>query len=352
MLQLYILVSLFLFPFSFSIPTFISPSLSLSTKHHQKKMSTLISCQLATFIDHLETTANSLPKSFDTVDNDVTAFTESEPSTSNAHAVNDTDDDDLFAATIIKPKRTDDDWFLASAELTKLSKNTDLARNVVISLQQRERLQSSKSQLSGSSATSNTMMPVTASPVPALRARLAEVSAKASEAETLVRAHLSDERERARVLKRQQHQQQFDVTSHPGSSPLSPTSTTSTTSTTKPASSPSSSTEKGNPLSLDQKLTIQQSTQDTLSTDILKLVRTIKADAISFSEKLALDTAVMEGAAGSLERSSGVMGRVGSKLNEYQRSTAIGWWFYIMAVVFLVAAVSGSMIVIRIFPKW
>lgn len=124
-----------------------------------------------------------------------------------------------------------------------------------------------------------------------------------------------------------------------------------------PASTPvkssnKNSTEEEKKLSFDTKMSIQSQAQSSISSDILSLVRQIRSDAVAFSEKLAQDSEVLKGTANSLEKSSGIMGVVGGKMNEYRRSTAIGYWFYIWAVLFLVAAIVGGMIVIRLFPKW
>jgi SNARE protein 1 len=105
-------------------------------------------------------------------------------------------------------------------------------------------------------------------------------------------------------------------------------------------------------MSAQEKLSVQKDVQETLSTEILGMVSNLKANAVAFADKLGQDTAVVQDAADALNRSSGMLDKVGSRLNQYRQTGAIGWWFYIWAVVFMVVALIGGMIVIRLFPKW
>jgi SNARE protein 1 len=103
---------------------------------------------------------------------------------------------------------------------------------------------------------------------------------------------------------------------------------------------------------LQTKLRVDENEQDDIANDVLSLVRRMKQNAVDMNQKLAKDDAMVKDTAAALESSSTKMGSVGQKMNEYQRTAAIGYFFYIKAVVFMVVAVAGGMIIIRLFPKW
>lgn len=103
---------------------------------------------------------------------------------------------------------------------------------------------------------------------------------------------------------------------------------------------------------LQTKLRVDENEQDDIANDVLSLVRRMKQNAVDMNQKLTRDDAIVKDTAAALESSSTKMGSVGQKMNEYQRTTAVGYFFYIKAVVFMVVAVAGGMIVIRLFPKW
>jgi hypothetical protein len=105
-------------------------------------------------------------------------------------------------------------------------------------------------------------------------------------------------------------------------------------------------------LSLNDKLSVQQTVQEDLSHDILGMVSKIKSNAIALSEKMATDADVVRSTGEALNRTSSSMEKVGSRLNKYHKTGALGWRFYIMAVVFLIVAVFAGMTIIRLFPKW
>ncbi|KAG5354784.1 hypothetical protein CJU89_6575 [Yarrowia sp. B02] len=104
--------------------------------------------------------------------------------------------------------------------------------------------------------------------------------------------------------------------------------------------------------SLDTKLRVDEHEQDDIANDVLSLVRRMKQNAVDMNAKLAQDDRLVKDTAAALESSSTKMGSVGQKMSDYQRTAAIGYFFYIKAVVFMVVAVAGGMIVIRLFPKW
>ena len=251
-------------------------------------------------------------------------------------------DEDLFTAdtdprssTRLKSPQDEDDWFLVSLESAKLAKNTDLARDAVFTLQQKEKKSSHNNNNSDRDSRMG-MLPLTASPVDALKSRLMDLNVRNQLTDTALR----------------QHNQQQQAAAAAAAAATARQKLVAESSDLGQARSVAKSQKDQETFTLDQKIQIQQNTQESLANDILSLVRTIKQDAISLSNKLAVDADVIRNTALSLEKSTGVMGRVGSKLGEYHRSTAIGWWFYIMAVVFMVCAVAGAMIIVRLFPKW
>lgn len=105
-------------------------------------------------------------------------------------------------------------------------------------------------------------------------------------------------------------------------------------------------------LSMEDKLSIDRNTQDSISSDLLAMVSTIKQNAMKFNEKMTADEDVLRNTSEALHQTSSNMDKVGSRLSKYRSSTAIGWWFYIFSVLFLIIAIIAGMIIIRIFPKW
>lgn len=105
-------------------------------------------------------------------------------------------------------------------------------------------------------------------------------------------------------------------------------------------------------MSLDDKLSVQHRVQEDLSHDILDMVSKIKANAIALGDKLATDTDVVTSTSEALHKTSGSMAKVGTRLNKYHSSGALGWKFYIMAIIFLIVAIFSGMTIIRLFPKW
>lgn len=103
---------------------------------------------------------------------------------------------------------------------------------------------------------------------------------------------------------------------------------------------------------LQTKLRVDENEQDDIANDVLSLVRRMKQNAVDMNTKLNKDDALVRDTGAALERSAAKMGSVGERMGEYQRTAAIGYFFYIKAVVFMVVAVAGGMIVIRLFPKW
>lgn len=99
-------------------------------------------------------------------------------------------------------------------------------------------------------------------------------------------------------------------------------------------------------------LAIQETTQQELSENILEMVRDIRKNAELFSEKLAADSGVVDATGDALNNASSKMDSVGTKLNKYRRTSALGWWFYIKATVFITAALIIGMLLVQLMPKW
>lgn len=102
----------------------------------------------------------------------------------------------------------------------------------------------------------------------------------------------------------------------------------------------------------EDKVLLQQNTQDAISSEILSFVSTLKANTLRFRESLATDTSLLNDASDALENSATSMGVVGKKMSGYKRGAAIGWKFYIVASLGLFFAFVAGMILIRLFPKW
>lgn len=99
-------------------------------------------------------------------------------------------------------------------------------------------------------------------------------------------------------------------------------------------------------------LAVQDTMQQELSENILEMVRNIRKNAESFSEKLAADSGVVDASGEALNNATSKMDSVGSKLNKYRRTSALGFWFYIKAALFIVGALIGGMLLVQLMPKW
>lgn len=305
-------------------------------------MTTLLACQLSTLLDHLESSAASLPRSTDPTD-DTTAVSSDKT---------DQQQDDLFSAQIdhapFQTPSTEDDWFLAGAELAKLAKNTDLARDAVLAMPavHTDVVKHSGGGGKGERGATGARAGKETVKSEELKLRLADVNAATLETESVVRRYWvkASEARAAAAASAAKTDTHSDLNEKAAGS-----------------SKDDNNTEKQSlfgdlkdkaEVTFTEKLHLNHTLHSTLSNDILSLVRTLKQDALSFSEKLAADANVLDSTARSLERSSGAMGRVGSRLGEYRRTSALGWWFYVVAVLGIVAAVIGGMIIIKLFPKW
>lgn len=111
---------------------------------------------------------------------------------------------------------------------------------------------------------------------------------------------------------------------------------------------PTSSNSQEAPSRLD----VHEVEQQELSRDVLEMVEAIKKNAEQFSAKLEADGDVLTAATEAISRTAGSMTGVGSRLQKYRKTNAIGWWFYIWAILFMILATVGGMLVTRIFPKW
>ncbi|KAA8898676.1 hypothetical protein TRICI_006493 [Trichomonascus ciferrii] len=109
---------------------------------------------------------------------------------------------------------------------------------------------------------------------------------------------------------------------------------------------------QGHSSSMDQKLSVQRNTQETLSSEILDMVSTMKNNALRFADKIAQDNNVIQSTSDALHKSSGSMNKVGSRLSSWQKSSALGYKFYILSALFLFLALVLGMTFVRLFPKW
>lgn len=100
------------------------------------------------------------------------------------------------------------------------------------------------------------------------------------------------------------------------------------------------------------RLEVHELQQQELSRDVLEMVEAIKKNAEQFSAKLESDNDVLTAATEAITRTAGSMTGVGTRLQKYRKTNAIGWWFYIWSVLFMVLALVGGMLVTQIFPKW
>jgi hypothetical protein len=91
--------------------------------------------------------------------------------------------------------------------------------------------------------------------------------------------------------------------------------------------------------------------QESLSTEILGFASTLKANAIKMGEKLAADTKLVESAGEALEKVVGGVEKTSTQLNKYTKSDALGWRFYILAVLGVFLSLVFGMTIVWIFPK-
>lgn len=97
---------------------------------------------------------------------------------------------------------------------------------------------------------------------------------------------------------------------------------------------------------LSEKLASHQDTQDSLLHDISGFIANIKKNATLLGDKMSQDQDIVESAASALNKSSDTMAKTGGRLTKYRSDTAIGFWFYIYAAIFIaVAAIVGAVIV-------
>ncbi|PRT57062.1 Protein transport protein use1 [Wickerhamiella sorbophila] len=109
---------------------------------------------------------------------------------------------------------------------------------------------------------------------------------------------------------------------------------------------------RGQKMSNADHLAVQDTMQQELSENILEMVRDIRKNAEIFSEKLAADSGVVDATGDALNKATSKMDSVGSKLNKYRKTSALGFWFYVKATLFIVGALIGGMLLVQLMPKW
>lgn len=227
----------------------------------------------------------------------------------------------------------DHDIFIASLELEKLNSNMDRARSILLDI---ESTSSSPGESPSASTTSllrtaNTGMPAKTS---MLRSHLKSLNDRLQRIGQTVRSvQVNETRMYNDELTKLHHRRTSSVT-------------TASLKNALPKE------EQGHSSSMDQKLSIQRNTQETLSSEILDMVSTMKNNALKFADKIAQDNNVVQSTSDALHKSSGSMNKVGTRLSSWQKSSALGYKFYILSALFLFLALVLGMTFVRLFPKW
>lgn len=100
------------------------------------------------------------------------------------------------------------------------------------------------------------------------------------------------------------------------------------------------------------KMEVNQDMHNELSEDLVAMVQKIRANAEKFNEKLEADKSVVDAAADALQNAGSNMSNVGQRLSKYRKSSALGWKFYIMAVLGIIGSLMLGMMLIHLFPKF
>lgn len=214
---------------------------------------------------------------------------------------------------------------------------------------------STPSSTNAPSSTKSARVPTTPKPVPVHlnNARLTTLGAKTMDLRLRVRDRELEERDRLRDLQEQKAAEEAAK----AAAELEPLQSLQTDSEPSIIDEPSISVPgsfvgRGKAMTDEDKVLVQQDIQESLATDILSLVATMKSNAIKFRDSMATDTKVLSETSDALEQSATSMGVVGKKMSSYRKSAAIGWMFYFWASLGIFVAVVAAMAIIRLFPKW
>lgn len=227
------------------------------------------------------------------------------------------------------------DVFIASLELEKLNVTMDKARSILLELEA-----STSSPNNSPSASTNSLLMRSSSPkinntqTGPLRTHLKTLNSRIQHIGQTIRAIQLQETnlyndEQRRKQQQEQQGKEKDVSSFKHRN-----------------------ISHNNDSSLDQKLSVQKNTQETLSTEILDMVSTMKSNALKFADKITEDNNVVSSTSEALHKSSGNMNKVGNKLSTWQKSSALGYRFYIFAGLFLFLSLVIGMTLVQLFPKW
>lgn len=270
-----------------------------------------------------------------------------------------------------RPRVYNDKNFLTSLQLHRLSITMDEARSILIDLEEEERHDAKGGSHGpfGSTLEAPREIKRATSPAGGAHSRLAparkqlkRLNDRIQEIEHSVekrrRAETSAFREEAKS--REQARRRDSVTSGPVESTLTHRRQASITAASDGSTSPQttvdstaktkSKSDRGE-LSMEEKLGLQGSVQETLSNEILGFASTLKANAIKMGEKLAADNKFVESAGDALDRVVGGVERTSNQLNKYNKSGALGWKFYILAVLGIFLSLVFGMTIVWIFPK-
>lgn len=224
----------------------------------------------------------------------------------------------------------DHDIFIASLELEKLNSNMDRARSILLDIE------STSSSPSDSPSASTASLSRTNGPPKKsmLRSHLKSLNDRLQRIGQTVRA--------VQVNEARQYNDELTKLHHRRTSSVTAASLKNSV----------SKEEHGHSSSMDQKLSVQRNTQETLSSEILDMVSTMKNNALKFADKIAQDNNVIQSTSDALHKSSGSMNKVGTRLSSWQKSSALGYKFYILSAIFLFLALVLGMTFVRLFPKW
>uniref|UniRef100_A0A060T8Q9 ARAD1D13266p n=1 Tax=Blastobotrys adeninivorans TaxID=409370 RepID=A0A060T8Q9_BLAAD len=214
--------------------------------------------------------------------------------------------------------------FVVSLELDKISANIDHARSILLDLEAANTTSSLSSQ----------------------RAQLKALNGRIQKIQHTVRVARNRDESSFKQHQEEEQAKRRQSTSS-GSSHLKHRSSTS-------ISHPSGEKRDasvGESSGLEEKLSVHRTTQETVSSEILDMVSKIKENAMKFADKVAQDRDIVQNTSDALHKSAGSMDKVGSRLNSWQATSAIGWKFYIYAALFLVLSVIMGLFLVHL-PKW
>jgi hypothetical protein len=258
-----------------------------------------------------------------------------------------------------RPRVYNDQNFITSLQLHRLSITMDEARSILIDLEQQERHESRSTSGIGTSLEAVRELKRTPSPVSVARSlfaparkRLKSLNDRLQVIEyTVERQRRAEKTAFQDELKHKEHTQQLGSISNDVKSTLTHRRQSSGDGDPSLLEHHKKSNELRGEMTMEEKLAVQGSVQESLSTEILGFASTLKANAIKMGEKLAADTKLVESAGEALEKVVGGVEKTSTQLNKYTKSDALGWRFYILAVLGVFLSLVFGMTIVWIFPK-